>query len=265
MTSEFLSSLSENLQVSSPDVVLLPSGAEVDKYAFDIMADTILGKPDAVLTLATGFSPLGLYSLMIEAYREKKLDMSKVITKNLDEYWPLPKDHPQSYYRFMRDNLFDHVNIPASHRHIPDSSAEDPEDEVVRYQSVLKEIGPSDLTVLGIGPGLTCHIAFNERGSKVDSRTRLVRIDSETIKANARFFDGDESKVPHLAITQGIADIMESKRIILIAKGSGKAAGMKKVLEGDVCEDAPASFLRLHPAVTFILDRGAGSLLDRLN
>ena len=252
----------ELVQVYRPEVVVLPSAKEVDVYAFRIMSDVISKKPNAVLTLATGSSPLGLYDLMINAYREGRLDLSGLTTKNLDEYWPLPKGHPQSYDTFMRENLFDHVNVPGNRRYIPDSTAIDPEFEVDHYKSILKSVGPSDLTILGIGPALTCHIAFNERGSALNSRTRLIEIDPETIKANARFFDGDESRVPHLAMTQGVADILESKRIILIAKGVGKAEGIKRTLEGFIGPEAPASFLRLHPNVTFIIDSDAASLLS---
>ena len=262
MTLELTSSWSENLQASSPDVVVLPSAAEVDKYAFDKVFRVITQKPDAVLTLATGSSPLGLYELMIDAYRQNRLDMSGLTTRKLDEYWPLPKDHPQSYSRFMRDNLFNHVNIPEDHRFIPDSTADDPEKEMQRYRSILEKTGPADLAILGIGPELTCHIAFNERGSTPNSRARLVQIDPITIKANARFFDGDETRVPCLAMTQGIADILESKEIILIAKGIGKAQGIARALEGQIGPDAPASYLRLHPKVTFIIDREAGSILE---
>lgn len=261
MTSEFNIPLSESLRNPSPEIVVLPSCSEVDKKAFDIVSRVISEKPNAVLTLATGSSPVGLYQLMTLAYDEGRLDLSNVTTRNLDEYWPLSKENPQSYSRFMKDNLFDHVNIPEENRNIPDCEAVDPEAEVSRYQSVLKRTGASDLTILGIGPGLTCHIAFNERGSCENSRTRLVKIDPDTVKANARFFDGDESKVPQTAITQGIADILESRKIILIAKGFSKAEGIRRTLEGPIGSDAPASFLRNHPDVTFILDKEAASLL----
>lgn len=253
----------EDFQVYRPDIVVLPSNNLVDEYAFSRVEEKILKNPYSVLTLATGSSPLGLYNLMIQAFQRRNLDMQGLTTRNLDEYWPLPKGHPKSYDRFMRDNLFNHINIPESQRYIPNSAVEDPEKEISRYQSVLKQTGPADLAILGIGPELTCHIAFNERGSTPDSRTRLVQIDPETIKANARFFDGDENLVPHQAITQGIADILESKEIILIAKGKGKAQGIQRVLEGPINSDSPASFLRLHPNVIFILDEEAGRLLEK--
>lgn len=240
---------------------MLSSPELVDRQAFSVVQEQILSNKYSVLTLPTGSSPIGMYRLMVEAYRSG-LDMSGLTTTNLDEYWPLPKNYPQSYNLFMNQNLFDHVNIPKSQRHIPNCEAADPYEEVVRYQEILKQTGPADLAILGIGPGLTCHIGFNERGSSLDSRVRLVQIDSETIEANARFFE-DKKQVPHQAITQGIADILEAKRIILIAKGCGKAQGIQKALEGLVNSDAPASFLRLHPNVTFIIDQEAGSLLGK--
>lgn len=262
MTSEVLSgSLVEAYRIPAPEVVVLPTEKEVDAYAFKILAETVVNKPRAVLTLATGSSPLGLYDLMADAYKSHLLDFRYLTTKNLDEYWPLPEGHPQSYGKFMEENLFNRINIPSENRHIPYSGAADPDAEVTRYRSILKNTGCSDLAVLGIGPGLTCHIAFNERGSSLDSRTRLVEIDDETVRANARFFAGNESLVPRHAITQGVADILESKRIILIAKGTNKAEGIKRALEGEISQDAPASFLRLHPNVTFILDKGAACLL----
>lgn len=242
-----------------PEVVVLETPCLVDRYAFRIVEAQIYSNKHSVLTLPTGSSPVGLYGLLVEACR-KGLDMSGLCTRNLDEYWPLPGGHPQSYDYFMRRNLFDYVNIPPSQRHIPSCEASDAGEEVSRYREVLKNTGPADLAVLGIGPGLTCHIAFNERGSRVDCRTRLVQIDEETIKANARFFDSP-NQVPRRAITQGIADILEARKIILIAKGCRKALGVQMALQGPMGSDAPASFLRLHPDVTFIIDQEAGSLL----
>ena len=263
MVTEFARPLSaEPLQVFKPEVVILSSSELVDRYAFSVVQEQILSNKHSVLTLPTGFSPQGIYRLMVEAYRSG-LDMGSLVTTNLDEYWPLPKNHSQSYDHFMRESLFDYINIPESQRHIPSSAAEDPEKEAARYQSVLEQVGAADLAILGIGPGLPCHIGFNERGSTLDSRVRLVQVDPETVRANARFFGGDERQVPHQAITQGITDILEAKKIILIAKGCGKAKGIQRALDGPVNSDAPASFLRLHPNVTFIIDQEAGSLFNK--
>lgn len=264
MATEFVGPLSaEPFQVFKPEVVVLSSPELVEKHAFSVVQEQILSNKHSVLTLPTGSSPLGIYRLIVEAYRSG-LDMGGLITTNLDEYWPLPKNHPQSYDFFMNQNLFDHVNISKSQRHIPNCEAVDPYEEAARYQEILRQTGVADLAILGIGPGLTCHIGFNERGSTLDSRVRLVQIDSETVRANARFFGGNERQVPYQAITQGIADILEAKRIILIAKGCGKARGIQRTLEGPIGSDTPASFLRLHSNVTFIIDQEAGSLLGRL-
>lgn len=250
----------EDLWLFKPEITVLQTSELVDKYASCLVEAQIRSNPNSILTLPTGSSPIGMYRLLVIAHKNG-LDMSGLTTTNLDEYWPLPKNHPQSYAAFMSENLFNHVNIPDSHRNIPDSSAENPGVEADRYQNILKKIGPADLAVLGIGPGLTCHIGFNERGSDIGSRTRLVNIDPETVAANARFF-GNINDVPSQAITQGIADILEAKKIILIAKGKGKAQGIQRALEEPVNKNAPASFLRLHPKVTFILDKDAASLLD---
>lgn len=249
--------------IYKPEVIMLPTPEEVDKYAGQIIVDQVDGKHDSVLTPATGSSPVGPYSFAIEAHK-KGLDFSGVVTTNLDQYWGINRTHPLSYERVMKEILFDYINIPELQRHIPNSEAPDPYEEAARYERVLKETGTSDLVILGIGPKLTCHIAFNGPGSSLYSRTRLVENDQDTIEANARFCGGDKSQVPKYSITQGVANILEGRRIILIAKGFGKAQGIQRSLEGSIGPDAPASFLRLHPNVTFIIDQEAGSLLSTL-
>lgn len=261
MQKERQNELYENRPIFRPELHVLETPAQVDELVFLNLEAQILSKKNSVLTLPTGSSPIGVYKLLIEA-NHKGLDMSGLTTRNLDEYWPISKKHPQSYDFFMRDNLFNHVNIPESQIHIANGEAVNAQAEVSRFQNILDQTGPADLALIGIGPGLTCHIAFNERGSKVDSRTRLVNIDEETIQANARFF-ANADLVPRQALTQGIADILESKKIILIANGFGKAEGIRRTLEGPISSDAPASFLRLHPNVTFILDKDAASLLSK--
>jgi glucosamine-6-phosphate deaminase len=249
----------EGRKIYRPEVVVLPNSEAVDKFSAGIVAEQIYKKPNSILTLPTGSTPIGMYRLLAEMHN-KGLGMSGLTTANLDEYVGIPRSHPESYDSFMRRNLFDNVNIPESQRHIPDCEAVDPDMEALRYQKVLNQIGTRDLAVLGIGPELTCHIGFNERGSTLDSRVRVVQIDPVTIEANSRFFESPE-QVPHEAITQGVADILNSKRIILLAKGRGKAPGIQRTLEGEIGPDAPASFLRLHPNVTFIIDQEAASLL----
>jgi glucosamine-6-phosphate deaminase len=249
----------EALKVYKPEIVIGSEG-DVDKYSWLVMENQIRMKPASVVTLATGSSPLGMYRLWIEAFK-KGLVSRSVITKNLDEYVGIP-GHPQSYYRYMRENLFDYIDIPEAQCFIPDTGNPDPYEEAEKYGLIVRELGISDLSIIGIGPGMTCHVAFNERGSTLNSRTRVIRIEDETIRANSRFFE-EESQVPRFAITQGIADILESRKIILIAKGYGKAEGVKRTLEGEIGPDAPASFLRLHPNVTFVLDYEAAKLLSK--
>lgn len=251
--------LVDRLPKYAPKLEVFETEKAVDYFGWAIFEGQIKQKPNSILTLATGSSPLGIYKNWIRAY-QNGLNCKHLITKNLDEYVGLPDGHPQSYKQFMRDNLFDQINIPESQRFIPNSQSLDPDTEAFNYLSIINHIGPSDLAILGIGPGLTCHIAFNERGSAFNSHVRVVQIDKATVKANARFF-ASEDEVPRLSITQGIADILSSRKIILVAKGEEKAAGIKRTLEGPINSDAPASFLRLHPDVTFLLDRGAASLL----
>jgi glucosamine-6-phosphate deaminase len=252
--------LYEGRKIYRPDVIVLPTPKEVDIYAASLVAEQIYAQPDSVITLPTGSTPIGMYGILVD-YNHRGLDMSGLTTTNLDEYVGLKRAHPESYYSFMRRNFFDQVNIPIEQRHIPNSEAPDPDEEAVRYQQVLDEIGTRDLAVLGIGPKLTCHIGFNERGSTLDSRVRVVQIDEETRNANCETFDNNPDNVPPKAITQGVADIVfDSQRIFLLAKG-GKAQGIQRSLEGEIGPDAPASFLRLHPNVTYIIDEEAASLL----
>lgn len=252
----------EGLIIYKPEVIILPTPEQVDRYAGQIIVDQVAAKHDSVLTPATGSSPVGSYAFAIEAHK-KGLDFSGVVTRNLDQYWGIDRNHPLSYERFMNEVLFDYINIPESQRHIPNSEAPDPYEEAARYERILQETGTSDLVILGIGPKLTCHIAFNGPGSSLYSRTRVVENDEDTIEANARFCNGDKSQVPQYSITQGVANILEGRKIILIAKGFGKAAGIQRSLEGPVGSNAPASFLRLHPNVTFIIDQEAGVLLEK--
>ena len=248
----------ENLSVYQPEIVTLETPEHVDKYAFDMLEAQVYANKHSVLTLPTGNSPVGMYKLIREAY-QKGLDLGGLTSRNLDEYWPISKKHPLSYDRFMRENLFDYVNISEAQWHVPNGEAPDAYEEVARYQEVLKQTGRADLAILGLGPGLTCHMGFNERGSTLDSRTRLVWMAEETLQAN--MIKG----VFETAITQGVADILDSKKIMVIVKGLSKAPGLKRTLEGSIDSDAPAAFLRLHPYrdVTFVVDKEAASLLDR--
>lgn len=251
----------EQLQVYNPEVIVLPTPEDVDQLGATHFIQQVEKKADSTLILPTGSTPIGMYRLLGETYQQGRLDLSRVTTLNLDEYYRLGKSHPQSYDAFMRSEFFNQVNIPEEQRHIPNSEALDPDEEAEGYEQLLRQAGQIDVAYLGLGPGLTCHIAFNGPGTPFNSRVHKVDLDEETIRANAKFFDSVDD-VPRSAITQGIGNILEAKHIVLLAKGEGKAVGIQRTLEGPISEDAPASALRLHPNVTFIIDAAAASLLQ---
>ncbi|HVF11052.1 MAG TPA: glucosamine-6-phosphate deaminase, partial [Abditibacteriaceae bacterium] len=216
------------------------------------IAQLIAKKPAAVLGLATGSTPTGVYAELVRLHRDEGLDFSRVTTFNLDEYYPLNPTAPQSYHRFMREHLFDHINC--QNFHIPDGKPRDEAQikaDCQRYEETIREAGGLDLQLLGIGR--TGHIGFNEPGSARDSRTRLVTLDYVTRADAAADFFGIE-KVPVRAITMGIGTILEAREIILIASGQHKAEIVQQALEGKITSKVPASFLREHPNVTFYLD-----------
>lgn len=249
----------ESLAIYTPEIVVLPTTQEVDIYAANKLIEQVKTKPDSVLTLPTGLTPMGMYALFVQACRELRLDLSRLRTFNLDEYYRLSENHPASYATYMLENLFRHVDIPETQRHIPNSDAEDPNIEADNYEQMLNQFRVN-LAILGLGPGSTCHIGFNERGSALNSRTRYVRLDDQTIGVNMLCFPNPR-EIPDGSITQGIGNILEAEQIMLLAKGEGKAWGIQRSINGNIDSDAPASFLRLHPHVTFILDQAAASLL----
>jgi glucosamine-6-phosphate deaminase len=216
-----------------------------------------------VLGLATGSTPKTLYRELVRMHKEEKLSFKNVITFNLDEYYPIDNDALQSYNRFMRSNLFDHIDINPKNIHIPDGEIKKEEIKTYcqQYEKKIKDAGGIDLQILGIGNN--GHIGFNEPGSGIYSRTRLITLDNSTRIANAYEFP-NISQVPRLAITMGISTIFKSKRIILMAWGPAKAPVLKKAVENEVTEQVPASLLQNHDNVTFIVDEGAAAELTRL-
>ncbi len=242
---------------TAPRIIIANSGEELDVVAAEIIEKQISNKPDTTLTLPTGATPLGMYAKLVEKYKSGLIDFSLSTIFNLDEYWPIKHTHPSSYFHYMKTNLIDHINVPKDHWHIPNGEAISALDESIRYGMKLSK-ADIDLAVVGIGPGTTCHIGFNEKGSDKVSVTRYVPLDTQTVTANSRYFD-DKNKMPTGAITQGISDILKAKRIVLIAKGKTKAWGIRRTLKGEVNSDCPASYLRLHNKVTFILDQAAAS------
>lgn len=241
------------------EVIITPDSDAMSEKAADLVTELLNRKPNAVLGLATGSTPIGLYRQLAKRHRETQLDFSQVTTFNLDEYVGLPHDHSQSYFHFMQENLFQHINIPPRAIHVPSGTATNHEAYCQWYEDEIKKSGGIDLQVLGIGGD--CHIAFNEPGSSLGSRTRLKTLMPQTIRDNARFFE-NEAEVPRYAITMGIGTILESRHCVMLANGENKAEPVAKAIEGPVTSKVTASALQLHPNVTVILDEAAASKLE---
>lgn len=223
------------------------------------IAALVRRKPNAVLGLATGSTPIGVYQELVRLHREENLDFSGVTTFNLDEYYPMEPDAPQSYHRFMREHLFDHINC--RNWHVPSGEVRNPEQietDCREYEQMIQDAGGLDLQLLGIGR--TGHIGFNEPGSPLDSKTRLVLLDFQTRADAAGDFFGLDN-VPVRAITMGVGTIMSAREILLLANGTKKAAIVHEALEGKITSKVPASLLREHPGVSFLLDKQAASEL----
>lgn len=227
---------------------------EMSRRAAGIVSAQIIMKPDCVLGLATGSTPVGLYKQLIEWYRNGDLDFSGVRTVNLDEYKGISRENDQSYYYFMHQNLFDHVNIPAENTHLPDGMEPDSEKECRRYEELIQSMGSVDLQLLGIGHN--GHIGFNEPADAFDKLVHCVNLTQSTIEANKRFFASAE-EVPRQAYTMGIQTIMRSKKILIIANGEGKADIVRDAFFGPITPMVPASVLQLHNDVTLVADEAA--------
>lgn len=204
---------------------------------------------------------LGMYRELARLHREEKLDFSRVVTFNLDEYLGLASNHPQSFHHFMQQNFFTHVNMASANVHIPDGGIKgNYQQYCASYENAIRDSGGIDLQILGIGRN--GHVGFNEPTSSLGSRTRLKVLSKETIEDNRKFFAAEE-EIPQCAITMGIGTILEAKRILLLASGSSKAAAIAKAIEGPLTASVTASALQLHGDVTFIVDREAGSQLKQ--
>jgi glucosamine-6-phosphate deaminase len=217
------------------------------------------GRP-TVLGLPTGSTPVGLYRELIRLHKEEGLDFARVVTFNLDEYYPMPKDDPHSYHRWMRETFFNHVNIPPQNVHIPDGTVrpEEVEDYCAAYEQKIRRAGGIDLQILGVGR--TGHVGFNEPGSTRTSRTRLVTLDPVTRRDAASGFFGEEN-VPQQALTMGVGTILEARKIVILAFGEHKAGIVQKAVEGEVTDAIAASFLQNHPDASFLLDAAAAGQL----
>lgn len=241
-------------------VIIQPDAEAAGRRAAQFVADVVRRKPNCVLGLATGSTPLGLYRELIRLHQEERLDFGQVTTFNLDEYVGLGPTHPQSYRFFMQQNLLDQLNISPGRTNVPDGRALDFELHCRQYEQKIKDAGGIDLQVLGLGSD--GHIAFNEPGSSLGSRTRLKSLASETVRDNARYFGG-EDKVPRLAITMGVGTILESRRCLLLAFGPHKAAAVRDSVEGPITAQVTGSALQLHREVIGIFDEAAAALLVR--
>lgn len=237
-------------------IIKVQSYEEGSKKAFEIVKEVLVEKKDAVLGLATGSSPIGLYKEMIQDYKENNQSYQDVITVNLDEYMGLERDHQESYYTFMHRNLFNHIDIKEENIHLP-SSIGNMEENVKKYEEVLAKYKP-DVQILGVGAN--GHIGFNEPGTPFNSRTHTVTLAEKTRQDNARFFN-DISEVPTHAITMGIQNILEAKKIVLVAFGENKKDAVYGLVHGEISEDLPASILQKHSDVTIIVDEEAAKKL----
>ena len=237
-------------------IIVTKNYDEMSQKAFEVMKEVVVNKKDAVLGLATGTTPIGLYKLMIEDCKNGT-SYKDIKTVNLDEYKGLDINSDQSYVYFMRDNLFNHIDIDLANTFIEDGKATDDEKECARYNALLEQM-PQDIQLLGLGSN--GHIAFNEPGTKFGSLTHVVDLAESTIKDNSRLFN-DISEVPRQAYTQGLKNIMNAKKILILASGENKAKAVYGMVKGEVTENLPASVLQLHPDCTLIVDEAAASLL----
>ena len=234
------------------------SYVEVSKVAAQMVADRIRRKPNLVLGLATGSTPLGLYKELVRLHKEDGLSFAKVTTFNLDEYIGLPRTHDQSYYYFMWENLFKDIDIDRRFVNVPDGMAPDIDAQCDWYEAEIARNGGIDLQILGIGAN--GHIAFNEPGSSLGSRTRIKTLSDQTVKDNARFFKS-LNEVPKTAITMGIGTIMEAKEVILMANKASKAEAVRAAIEGPITAIVPASIIQMHRKAYVIIDKEAGSTI----
>ena len=242
-------------------IIITDSYEKMGLEAANIVAGQVYLKPNSVLGLATGSTPVSMYQRLAAVHKNVGLDFSEVTTFNLDEYIGMSPENPQSYHYFMQENFFRHININQDNVYIPNGMAEDMTVEGQRYEKLIEAKGGIDLQVLGIGQN--AHIGFNEPDVKFAATTHKVELDEETIQANSRFFASID-EVPRYAISMGIKTIMMAEHVILLANGKNKAEAVYKAVCGDVTPEAPASILQLHRDVAVIVDREAAALLPEV-
>ncbi|GIO38811.1 glucosamine-6-phosphate deaminase [Paenibacillus antibioticophila] len=237
------------------NIIKVNSEQQFNETGAGIIASLLQSNPRAILGLATGGTPVGVYQKLVELYREGVVSFKQASSYNLDEYVGLPENHPESYRRFMNEKLFDHIDIPIENTHVPSGNSEKAAEE---YTRLLEKAGQIDLQLLGVGHN--GHIGFNEPNENLHGPTHIVELDELTRQANARYFSSIE-EVPTHAVTMGIGTILQAKQILLMAKGADKAEIVAKALKGPITTQCPASLLQTHANVVVVLDQAAGGLL----
>jgi glucosamine-6-phosphate deaminase len=241
-------------------LIIQPDSSGIARWAADyVIARIQTARPTAekpfVLGLPTGSSPLGMYKALVEAHKAGRVSFEHVATFNMDEYVGIPEDHPQSYHSFMWTNFFSHIDIKKENVHILNGNASDLEAECAAYEAKIEAVGGIDLFLGGIGPD--GHIAFNEPGSSLSSRTRIKTLTTDTIIANSRFFEGDINKVPKTALTVGVGTVMAAREVLILANGHGKARALQQAVEGAVNQMWTITALQLHPKGIIVCDEAA--------
>lgn len=241
------------------EIIVLENYEEISKRAAQLVEEVVLENENAVLGLATGGTPIGLYHHLINGFKAKHVSYKNVKTVNLDEYLGLENDHSQSYHTYMNDNLFKHIDIKLENTFIPNGTAQSAEEECGRFENIIDTIAPVSLQIIGIGTN--GHIGFNEPGTDPNSTTHIVALNQSTREDNARYFDTMD-EVPTHAITLGLKTILRGEKIVLLASGKNKATAIQRLLEKDVSTDFPASYLWNHKNVTLLVDEDAYSLVS---
>lgn len=239
------------------EMIIFDTQQELDAYAAELFINIVNEKPNAVLGLATGSTPIGIYDKIVESFNENKVSFKEVTTFNLDEYVGLKPENDQSYAYYMNKHLFSHIDIPLEQTHLPNGMAQDIEEETARYDAML-DAQPVDVQLLGLGHN--GHIGFNEPDVNLSGGTHAVKLKAETLEANARFF-ASMNEVPKYAITMGVGSILKANTIVLAVRGADKAKIVKEALTGPITTSVPASLLQTHARVIVLLDREAGRML----
>ena len=241
-------------------VIIEPDYQALSQWAANYVANKInaanpTSEKPFVLGSPTGSSPLGMFKALVELNKQGKVSFKHVITFNMDEYVGLPEEHPESYHSFMWNNFFNHIDIQKENVHILNGNAEDLEAECANYEKMIKEAGGVDLFMGGIGPD--GHIAFNEPGSSLASRTRVKTLTTDTIIANSRFFDNDINQVPKTALTVGVGTVMDAKEVMIVCNGHNKARALQQAIEGAVNQMWTITALQMHPHGIIVCDEAA--------